>query len=290
MRQTTAKPCNPPTRRQALAAILGAGAFSASHGAGNKPALPLLQDAPAGIDPAGYLVSEKYDGARGVWDGARLRFRSGLAVPAPRWFTDRLPPLPLDGELWLGRGRFEALSGAVRRQVPDDAEWRAIRYMVFELPGGQGDFAQRAQRLRALAADIAWGQLVAVEQTTVADRRALARRLDEVVKGGGEGLVLHRADAPYATGRLPTLLKLKPLQDADAVVLGHEPGQGRNSGRLGALRVRCEDGHEFSVGTGLSDAQRARPPAIGTVISFNYRGRTESGVPRFASFKRERGD
>ena len=43
----------------------------------------------AHIDPACYLVSEKYDGVRGLWDGQTLRFRSGRTVPAPRWFTDR---------------------------------------------------------------------------------------------------------------------------------------------------------------------------------------------------------
>ena len=293
--RTSTQPTVGMSRRAAMTLLAAAACVDASWGRDTverrptKPAIALAQEAPDGIDPQGYLVSEKYDGARGIWDGAQLRFRSGLPVPAPRWFTERLPPVPLDGELWLGRGRFEALSGAVRRQVPDDAEWRAIRYMVFELPDGQGDFSQRAARITALASQVAWGQLVAVPQSVVADRAALARRLDEVVQGGGEGLVLHRADALYATGRLPGLLKLKPQQDAEAVVLGHEPGQGRHAGRLGALRVRSEDGREFSIGTGLSDAQRAQPPAIGTQITFNYRGRTESGLPRFASFKRESG-
>lgn len=293
--RTSTQPTVGMSRRAAMTLLAAAACVDASWGRDTverrptKPAIALAQEAPDGIDPQGYLVSEKYDGARGIWDGAQLRFRSGLPVPAPRWFTERLPPVPLDGELWLGRGRFEALSGAVRRQVPDDAEWRAIRYMVFELPDGQGDFSQRAARITALASQVAWGQLVAVPQSVVADRAALARRLGEVVQGGGEGLVLHRADALYATGRLPGLLKLKPQQDAEAVVLGHEPGQGRHAGRLGALRVRSEDGREFSIGTGLSDAQRAQPPAIGTQITFNYRGRTESGLPRFASFKRESG-
>lgn len=293
--RTSTQPTVGMSRRAAMTLLAAATWADASWGRDTverrptKPAIALLQEAPADIDPAGFLVSEKYDGARGVWDGEQLRFRSGLPVPAPRWFTERLPPVPLDGELWLGRGRFEALSGAVRRQVPDDAEWRAIRYMVFELPGGQGDFSQRAARIKAMAAQVAWGQLAAAPQLVVADRAALARRLDEVVQGGGEGLVLHRADALYATGRLPGLLKLKPLQDAEAVVLGHEPGQGRHAGRLGALRVRSEDGREFSIGTGLSDAQRTQPPAIGTQITFSYRGRTESGLPRFASFKRESG-
>ena len=55
------------------------------------PALMLARDAKLDIDPAGYLVSEKFDGVRAVWDGRTLRFRSGLPVNAPDWFLARLP-------------------------------------------------------------------------------------------------------------------------------------------------------------------------------------------------------
>jgi DNA ligase-1 len=250
--------------------------------------LSLAQEAPADVDPAGHLVSEKYDGARALWDGHTLRFRSGLPVAAPVWFTARLPPVALDGELWLGRGRFEALSGAVRRQQPDDAEWRQIRYMVFELPHAPGDFARRAARIEALAGATAWPQLVAVAQNPVADRAALQAHLKAVVDGGGEGLVLHRANALYATGRHAALLKLKPLHDAEAVVVAHLPGRGKHAGRLGALRVRTPDGLEFQIGTGFSDAQREQPPRIGATVTYTHRGVTAGEVPRFASFLRVR--
>jgi len=268
-------------------------------GAARSDAVPLLlaQDAPPDIDPAGYLVSEKYDGVRALWDGHSLRFRSGLVVPAPAWFTARLPAEPLDGELWLARGGFETGSGIVRRKQPRDAEWQQMHYMVFELPGAAGDFAERAARLRDIARAADWPQLVAAPQTAVADRAALQRRLDAVVSGGGEGLMLHRADAPYRAGRSADLLKLKPVQDAEAVVVGHQAGQGRLAGRMGALRVRSaggeglegrEGGAEFLLGTGFSDAQRENPPPLGAVVTYTYRGRTAQGLPRFASFLRLR--
>ena len=250
--------------------------------------LPLAQEAPADVDPAGHLVSEKYDGARALWDGQTLRFRSGLPIAAPAWLTARLPAVALDGELWMGRGRFEALSGAVRRQQPDDAEWRQIRYMVFELPEARGDFAQRAARIQAIARAAAWPQLVAVAQQPVDDRAALQARLKAVVDGGGEGLVLHRADALYATGRHGALLKLKPLHDAEGLVVAHLPGRGKHAGRLGALRVRTPEGLEFQIGTGFSDAQREQPPRIGAVVTYTHRGVTAGEVPRFASFLRVR--
>lgn len=273
-------------RRALLAGLAALPAGALARPAVGAPALLLAHEAAPGLDPAGFLVSEKLDGVRAFWDGRRLCFRSGLAIAAPAWFLARLPALPLDGELWLGRGSFEALSGAVRRAPAQDAEWRALRYLVFELPGAAGPFAARAAALQRIARELAWPQLVAVDQAGVDGAAALQRRLDAVVRAGGEGLMLHRADAPYVSGRSSVLLKLKPLHDAEAVVVGQAPGRGRHAGRLGALRVRTADGREFLLGTGFSDAQRADPPPPGSVVSFSHRGRTESGLPRFASFLR----
>lgn len=278
------------SRRRLLAALLAAPTLAHAGRAANAPPLPLALDAPPGLDPAGWLVSEKLDGVRAFWDGMQLRFRSGGLIAAPAWFLARLPRTPLDGELWLGRGRFEGSSGAVRRAEPDEAEWRALRYGVFELPGAAGTFAERAQRLQLLAREADFPALWVLPQERVASAAALQRRLHEVVAGGGEGLVLHRADAPWLTGRTPALLKLKPLADAEAVVVGHLPGRGKHAGRLGALQVCDEQGRRFALGTGFSDALRVTPPALGSTVTYTYRGRTEAGLPRFASFLRVRGE
>ena len=240
------------------------------------------------IDPVNYLISEKFDGVRALWDGKSLRFRSGRSVHAPAWFVGKLPAQALDGELWLARGRFDALSGIVRKTEPQDAEWRQIKYLIFELPEASGAFAQRAQRIREVVAKTQWAQLIAVEQFRVADRAVLKRKLDEVVRGGGEGLMLHLADAAYVTGRSDVLLKLKPLQDTEALVIEHLPGKGKYQGRLGALRVQMPDGKKFLIGTGFTDAARQHPPPVGTTITYTYRGFSQTGLPRFASYLRVR--
>jgi len=254
------------------------------------PSLLLANELGPNIDPARYLISEKYDGVRAIWDGKMLRFRSGRTVNAPAWFVAKLPALALDGELWLARGRFEALSGMVRKTDPQDNEWRQIKYMIFELPDASGTFAQRVQGIRDIVAQTQWPQLVAVEQFRVADRVALKRKMDEVVRGGGEGLMLHLADAAYITGRSDVLLKLKPLQDTEAVVIEHVPGKGKYQGLLGALRVQAPDGKRFLIGTGFTDEARKHPPPLGTTITYTYRGLTKTGLPRFPSYLRVRED
>jgi DNA ligase-1 len=253
--------------------------------------LPLLIHAEnyrAGIDPAAYWISEKLDGVRAVWDGRQLRFRSGRPIAAPEWFTHGFPARALDGELWIGRGQFERLSGIVRREAPDDDEWRQVRYMLYELPGAEGSFGGRIEAMHKVVAEAGLPWLQALEQFRSADRQALMRKLDELVKAGGEGLMLHRADALYRGGRSDDLLKLKPWNDAEAVVVAHLPGSGKYAGKLGALLVELPDGRRLRIGTGLSDAQRADPPAVGSTVTFRYRGKTGKGQPRFASFLRVR--
>ena len=242
------------------------------------------------VDVTQYLVSEKLDGVRAVWDGLQLRFRSGKPIHAPAWFIAGLPKQALDGELWLGRGSFERLSGIVRKETPVDAEWRQVRYMIFELPGASGSFEERVAQIGQVVrqTDVPW--LQEIEQFSVVDRSSLQKRLSTVVKAGGEGLMLHRADAVYETGRSDTLLKLKPWLDAEAVVIAHHPGKGRNAGRLGALLVRTPEGREFTLGTGFSEMQRNNPPAVGATVTYRYRELTATGMPRFASFLRTRQD
>ena len=249
----------------------------------------LANVARADIDPTPYLISEKYDGVRALWDGQTLRSRAGNVFAAPAWFIAKLPKQALDGELWIGRGQFEKLSGFVRKMTPQDDEWRQIKYMVFELPDAPGTFAERYEQIKRVIAEARFPQLVAVEQFRLADNAALQRKLAEIVRAGGEGLMLHRADAPYITGRNNALLKLKPLDDAEATVLGYVPGKGKYEGKMGALKVETPEGNRFQIGTGFTDAVRANPPAIGASVTFTYRGFTKNGLPRFASYLRVRG-
>ena len=272
----------------ALPAVLPALMVSTALAAEAARGLLLAVDARDDIDPSGFLVSEKYDGVRALWDGTRLHTRSGNTIAAPAWFLRPLPAVALDGELWAGRRRFEALSGAVRRHAPRDAEWQHITYMAFDMPSAGGPFIERAERLASLGQAIDWPGFQAVEQRRVAGRAELQRWLNDVVAAGGEGLMLHRADAAYVPGRSPALQKLKPVHDADAVVLGTMPGRGRHAGRMGALRVRTTAGQTFLLGTGFSDAERAAPPAPGSIVTYRHRGHTEAGLPRFASFLRVR--
>jgi DNA ligase-1 len=237
-----------------------------------------------------YLVSEKFDGVRAVWDGITFHTRTGHVITAPAWFTKNLPRTPLDGELWLGHGKFEALSAAVRKDVPINEEWRGISYMVFELPNAAGTFSERAKRIVNIIKQANIPHLKAVKQFRVNDEATLYKLLNQIVAQGGEGLMLHRANAAYLAGRSDVLLKLKLLYDAEATVIAYTAGQGKYKGKLGALEVETQEGTRFKLGTGFTDAQRENPPKICSIVTYTYRDKTKAGKPKFASFLRARNE
>lgn len=260
----------------------------AVHADAKVPAILLAQIYHEDIPVQDYLVSEKLDGIRAIWDGQQLISRQGHPIHAPAWFTKDFPARVLDGELWIARGHFEQLSSVVRQSNPDDAAWRQVAYYVFELPEAEGDFSQRVQQIAEIARHVHSPYLKRLPQFRVSDRTTLKRTLDSIVAKRGEGLMLHRADAPYLTGRSHVLLKLKPQLDAEAKVIAYVPGKGKYQGKMGALLVETLDGKQFKLGTGFTDAERAHPPPIGSLVTYTYRDVTKNGKPKFASFLRVR--
>lgn len=256
----------------------------------DAPALLLANVYRPGMRLADYWVSEKYDGVRGYWDGHTLRTRGGETVAAPAWFTAGWPDTPMDGELWAGRGRFSHAQSTVRQQQPDDAAWREMRFMVFDLPAHGGTFDQRLPALNKLVESLDQPWVQAVPQQRVASDAALQKLLLRTVRAGGEGLMLHRGASMYRAGRSDDLIKVKTHEDTEAKVVAHLPGQGRHAGRLGALVVEMPSGQRFRLGAGLTDAERDHPPPVGSWVTYRFRGTHDSGVPRFASFVRVRDD
>jgi DNA ligase-1 len=238
-------------------------------------------------DVAGWWASEKYDGVRAYWDGqGHLLTRTGQPVRAPAWFMANLPRRwDLDGELWVGRGQFDQAS-SVARSGPAHPGWKTTKFVAFDCPGHPGTFEERQQHLATVVPPNS-AVLAIAPQTQVVDANDVRTRLDQLVAGGGEGLMLRQPGSAYQTGRSGTLLKVKKMSSDEARVVAHVPGKG---GHCGALLAELRSGKQFKIGTGLSDAQRMVPPAVGAVVTFNYQELTRAGVPRFPVFVGERWD
>lgn len=227
----------------------------------------LARDLEDYVDPAGWWLSEKLDGVRAVWNGRALLSRNGNLLPAPASFTHALPrDTWLDGELWLGRGRFQETAAVVRRA--DHPGWSALRYRVFDAPKAAGGFEERlAVCWRVLQGCAVASVLPQVVCRGLADAR---NQCDAMTAAGGEGVCLRRPGSPYVEGRSRDLRRLKGAETDEGVVTGPCAKQ---------LTLRWK-GLEVTLGGTLPAELRATPPRVGMRVTFRYKGLFASGQPR----------
>jgi len=252
------------------------------------PPLQLANTYSANINIKNYWVSEKFDGVRAYWSGEDFISRQGNIIHAPHWFVDPLPMTPLDGELWIGRGQFEKVSGMIRQLKITDKNWKNIKYMVFDLPNSPAIFDERLRQLKTIIQNINAEHIQLVKQVKISSAELLSKKLDEVVANKAEGLMLHLGFSLYKNQRNNDLLKFKKYADAEAIVIQHYPGKGKFTGMMGAILVEMPNKKRFKIGSGFTHDERRNPPPINSIITYKYFGLTNKGTPRFASFMRMR--
>ena len=217
-----------------------------------------------GENPKGWLMSEKLDGVRALWNGRELVTRNGNVILAPEWFTAALPAVALDGELWAGRGGFQRVMGIIRGTGQG---WQDIAFRVFDAPATAGGFEARL----AVAAEAVAGCAVAaiVEHVVCAGRKHFLAFANDMISQGAEGAMLRKSGSAYVTRRSALLLKFKPVETDEAEVVGYTAGKD-------SIRVLW-NGLKFALTTALR-------PAIGEQVTFQFMGLTDGGKPRCASF------
>lgn len=229
-------------------------------------------------DVNGWMMSEKLDGVRAVWDGRNFKSRTNKPFKCQsRFRTCMSPMIALDGELFSGD--FKTTVSSVRSGV-----WSAqMKYYVFDSPSLGDPYEVRYERLVKMFKDHPF--IVVLEHQFIDSAAHLMEYFTYIVKEkGGEGVMVRNPAMLYESGRSHNLLKVKQMQDDEAVVVGHVEGCGKHVGRLGA--IMCEyRGKTFKIGTGFTDEERESPPALGTKVTFAYYELTENNVPRFPVFK-----
>lgn len=247
---------------------------------------------------AGFFMSEKLDGMRAYWDGGisrglpidqvpwantakldRLKdpvvatglwSRYGIAIRAPEFWLDALPKVPLDGELYLGRKKFQQLVSITKAFASGD-RWEAVQYKVFDAPPDEIVFADGeinndrykkkfkdiaswlrgrgrtnpwmpanigfTTRYRSLQSLIKDGndivQLHEQELLPFNMNEAFGRincRLADICEADGEGVMIKNPSAYYSCERSYALLKHKPFEDAEGTVVGYTWGRETDKG------------------------------------------------------------
>ena len=275
--------------------------------------------------PEGWYKSEKLDGYRAQTDNEddTIKSRNGKLYNCPKWFMDAMRidgvVVNMDGELFAGRDKFQQM-GVVRKKVPIDEEWYNIKFYVFDLPDLMEPFKVRYQKLVEIVETLQtnWSnyqsqnsELTNISCPVVLCEHTLVDSIDDmkcfyksVLDSGGEGIMLNDPDAMYEGKRSNGLLKYKPSFDMEAKIKGYKDGTGKYKGKLGAFVCQplknCDtyhivdevEAHEFAT-SGMDDSVRESyltTHPIGTIITIQCSGFTNSGKPRFARYLRIRDD
>lgn len=252
-------------------------------------------------DLQGFLVSEKLDGVRGIWNGKTLKTRGGRILTPPACFIKDFPPFALDGELWIERGSFEEVASITSTLCKDCAcdtahtqsktnnlapwqqsTWGKVRYYVFDVPDSGGQlgispessqpkhFRTLTQRLSVLESYLKQHPntpILIIKQTPINSQKELFTLLDTLTKQGAEGLVLRKDAAPYERGRTSNALKLKRYDDAECKIIAHNPGKGKYRGMLGSITCEQEFAPAQSQQNKASKSTTA-PQSVKKVLHF----------------------
>jgi DNA ligase 1 len=270
----------------------------------------------------GWFMSEKLDGIRAFWDGGHTRgmlaanvpfanvekdfryiaqpkstglwSRYGKTIQAPGWWLDTLPPFPLDGELYMGPGKFQQVASTVK-QMEADERWRQVQYRIFDAPAARVVFANGEINTTNFKkkfvgilnffpncpdrlSDLRYYKVLEMMREAIKDqpthalhsqfelsykeseaRIQIRNACDAFVEAGGEGIMLRHPTSFWSPQRSWQLLKFKPYLDDEAEVIGYVWGRetdlgSKLLGMMGALIVMWK-GIKFEL-SGFTDAER----------------------------------
>ena len=249
----------------------------------------------------GWLMSEKFDGIRAYWDGQALFTKRGNIIHAPDFFISQLPPFALDGELWVGRQKFEEVASIVLDKTPT-SDWQKVSYLIFEVPNQPGNLVTRLNVLNRYLSSNPVRFLKVIEQKSIHSHAQVQAYMKRLVEQGAEGLIIRDGNQPFGSGLSQNIQKIKPTQDAECIVKGYTPGKGKYKGLVGAILCEPVKGSfnlsrlnnldnlnkPIKIGSGLTDDFRKQPPPTGSLVTFQYMGLTKNGLPRFPVFLRVR--
>lgn len=248
-----------------------------------KPMLADTYNGSQNID--NWLLSEKLDGIRCIWNGKHLYSRNNNRFYPPEFFIKDFPKdIFLDGELFMSRYNFSETVSIVKKKEPHDG-WKSIVFMVFDAPYLKGGFKSRIDQLNEKIKDKSV-YIKVLNQELCPDQNYLDKRMDEITKDKGEGCIIRDPNSKYENKRSDKMLKVKKFLDAEATVIGIVKGTGRCEKMMGALEVKGDNGSFFKIGSGFDDNMRKNPPKIGSRVTYKYFELSKSGNPRFPIFLR----
>lgn len=220
----------------------------------------------------------------------------------------------LDGELvTYTKGKIDDFSTiqsklSTRQGMPD------FKFMVFDsFQYPKWAYVDRYMNNKIADYAVIHPRIELVEQILIESQAECDKLYYNWLDEGWEGIMLRSPDSIYKFGRSTVkeaiLLKIKPIDDAEALVIGKtEKLHNANEATISALGYQERSSHkenmvpmgvlgslicqwkgvEFELGTGFTAGQREslwNDHIEGRVVTFHFQGVGPNGKPRFPRFK-----
>lgn len=250
-----------------------------------------------------YILQCKFNGMRCVATKRGLFTRKGekyLSCPhieeslAP--FFEKYPDAVLDGELFNNdlRQQLNEISKLIRRTVnisPDDLarSEKLVRYYVYDgYDFGISKDCCYKERKKWIDANVvdSYKYVMPVKDFDINSESDLDKHYSSFIDDGHEGVMLRYSNMGYEHKRSKNLLKVKPEDSEEAIIIDIKEGTGNWSG-TGKTITLDWNGKIFDASFKGSYEEAAqflkdRKKWIGQNVEFLYNGLTGKGTPNFA--------
>lgn len=268
------------------------------------------------LEDPNYVAEEKLDGCRYVLhiaEDGKVTLLSGghrdasanapHLVNLPIW--QNFKGTILDGEICSRVNKLPVVAGIMNSHPPTaiarQKEVGEVEFYVFDILKSQGvEITDHSMKFRRqvleemFSVEGDFGKVHLVKQFT-GNKKSY---FDEIVKNGGEGIMLKNLHATYKGGNRPsdTWVKVKKVATYDAIATGASEGQGKYVGTLGALKIsQYINGELKEVGqiSGMTDAKRKEfweriQKGEQWVVEFEAQERTDYHHYRHPQYKQDR--
>jgi len=252
-------------------------------------------------------VQAKYDGHRCLIARSSREMipysRNGKLITTIDHITDTLrSKLPydviLDGELYCHGESLQTIASWAKRKQPNTEK---LQYIVYDIivPGSMDlTFAERLEILEELKTKGMFNQSVRLATTILHNETKENAKFDIdkyhnlACQYGYEGSILRTANGLYQPNKRPAdLIKVKKRYDSEFRIVDVIPG----TDDIGILVLKNQDGNMFkTIAPGTMAMKRKafmeKESFIGKLVTCEYAGLTDDGIPFHCVAKRYRED
>jgi DNA ligase-1 len=221
------------------------------------------------INVEGWFMSEKLDGIRAYWDGQNFLSKNNNIINVPE-FLKQLPPFPVDGELWNGYQDNQSLlsflkqsCGVVTKRNKDKLDWAKIKFCVFDAPNVEGSYDKRHFFLENNFTQYCNSIISLIPMQKCNGKEHLKNHLEEIVKKGGEGIMIYNPVSHYQPGRSKNVLKVKKYYESEIKFLERS--------EVG-YHFKCLQNNGSEVLLKVTGGYHERTPEVGSMIPVKHQG------------------